>query len=95
MAVVAAHIFGSTLDRRVAALNLPAAASQQLAREHIDLATAAVPHGLDEEKSRQTQRAIDVSFVDCFRIVMLAGAALALASAVVGRLAVSKRRGAR
>ena len=95
MAVVAAHIFGSTLDRRVAALNLPAAASQQLAREHIDLATAAVPHGLDEETSRQAQRAIDVSFVDCFRIVMLAGAALTLASAVVGRLAASKRRGAR
>ncbi len=95
MAVIAAHVFGSTLDRRVAALDLPTAASQQLAREHIDLATAAVPHALDAAQSRQVQRAIDVSFVDSFRIVMLAGAALAIASALIGRLAASKRHRAR
>ncbi len=95
MAVVAAHIFGSTLDARAAALDLPAAAPQQLAREHIDLATAAVPRGLPTEQARHVQRAIAESFVDSFRIVMLAGAALAIASALIGRLALSKRHTAR
>lgn len=95
MAVIAAHVFGSTLDTRAAGLDLPPAATRQLAREHIDLATAAVPHGLPPARARQVQRAIDASFVDSFRIVMLAGAALAIASAIVGRLAVSRRRHAR
>lgn len=89
MAVIAAHVFGFTLDSRVATLDIPRTASQQLSREHIDLATAAVPRGLDTTMARQVQRAIDVSFVESFRIVMLVGAALALASGLLGWLAVS------
>lgn len=89
-AVIAAHIFGPALDTRVAALHLPASVAQDLARQHIDLAAATVPRGLDPARARLVQHAIGASFVDSFRIVMLTGAALAIASGIIGSFSVSR-----
>jgi len=95
MAVIAGRVFGPALDQRVATLHLPPSAVHDLARQHIDLAAATVPHGLDPHQSRLVQHAIGTSFVDSFKIVMLAGAALALASGIVGWLSVSHANAAR
>jgi EmrB/QacA subfamily drug resistance transporter len=91
MALIAGHVFGTSLDARVSELRLPPAAAQQLAREHIDLAAAAVPRDLDPARAHEVQRAVDESFVRSFRILMLAGTLLALASALIGWFAVRRK----
>lgn len=84
MAIIAAWTFDRALDGRLAALQLPPAATRALARERVNLAAAAVPAGLDPERAARVRAAIVVSFVASFRTVMLLAAGLALASAVVG-----------
>jgi hypothetical protein len=73
--------FGRALDTRSADLNLPPAAQESLNRERTKLAGANISWSAPE--TRVTLReAIDRSFVDAFRRVMMIGAALALASAI-------------
>lgn len=91
-AVIAAHVFGPALDARVAALHLPASVARDLARQHIDLAAATVPRGLDPARTQLVQHAISASFVESFRAVMLTGAALAVASSIIGWFSVSRAR---
>jgi MFS family permease len=73
--------FGSSLDDRLAALNLPPEAKQQLEGEKIQLGAAQAPEGLDAAQSVSVDRAIDEAFVSGYRVVMLVAVAMALASA--------------
>lgn len=91
-AVIAAHVFGPALDTRVAALHLPAAVARDLARQHIDLAAATVPRGLDPARAQLVAHAIGASFVESFRVVMLTAAGLAVASGIVGWFSVPRAR---
>jgi EmrB/QacA subfamily drug resistance transporter len=72
--------FGSSLDDRLAALNLPPEAKQQLEGEKIQLGAAQAPEGLDAAQSVSVDRAIDEAFVSGYRVVMLVAVAMALAS---------------
>ncbi|MDQ3911965.1 MAG: MFS transporter [Actinomycetota bacterium] len=74
--------FSATLDGRVAPLDLPQGAQQQLEAEKVDLGAAEVPEGLGGATAVAVERAIDEAFVAGFRIAMFVAAALALASAV-------------
>jgi EmrB/QacA subfamily drug resistance transporter len=74
--------FSAGLDARVAALDLPPQAQQQLEAEKADLGAAQVPKGLNAETASAVQTAIAESFVAGFRIAMLVAAGLALMSAV-------------
>jgi EmrB/QacA subfamily drug resistance transporter len=74
--------FSAGLDARVAALDLPPQAQQQLEAEKADLGAAQVPEGLNAETASAVQTAIAESFVAGFRIAMLIAAGLALMSAV-------------
>jgi EmrB/QacA subfamily drug resistance transporter len=74
--------FSATLDARVAPLDLPPGAQQQLEAEKVDLGAAKVPDGLGGAKAVAVERAVDEAFVEGFRIAMFVAAALALASAV-------------
>jgi EmrB/QacA subfamily drug resistance transporter len=74
--------FSAGLDARVAALDLPPQAQQQLEAEKADLGAAQVPEGLNAETASAVQTAIAESFVAGFRIAMLVAAGLALMSAV-------------
>jgi EmrB/QacA subfamily drug resistance transporter len=74
--------FGSGLDARLAALNLPPEARQQLEEEKVKLGAAQAPEGLDAAQSANVDRAIDEAFVSGYRVVMLVAAAMALASAL-------------
>ena len=84
MVVVAAWVFGRALGGRLATLGLPPAVVQALTRQRTDLAGIPVPAGLDAARALQVRDAIAVSFVASFRAIMLFGAGLALASALVG-----------
>jgi EmrB/QacA subfamily drug resistance transporter len=74
--------FSSGLDARVAELDLPPGALQQLEAEKVDLGGAEAPEGLDSETAAAVERAVDEAFVAGFRVAMFVAAGLALASAV-------------
>jgi EmrB/QacA subfamily drug resistance transporter len=81
-------VFSASLDARVAALDLPPEAQQQLGAQKGNLGAAQVPKGLSGETAAAVQRAIEESFVAGFRIAMFVAAALALASAVAAGIMV-------
>jgi hypothetical protein len=80
--------FSASLDARVAALDLPPGAQQQLEAEKVDLGGAEVPEGLGGAAAVAVQQAIDEAFVAGFRIAMFVAAGLALASAVAAGIMV-------
>lgn len=88
--------FTSNLDGRLADLDLPSGARQQLEEEKINLAAVEVPEGLEAELATTVERAVDEAFVSGYRVVMLVTATLALASALSAALLIeSKKKGAR
>jgi EmrB/QacA subfamily drug resistance transporter len=84
--------FGGSLDARLAALNLPSEARQQLEEEKVKLGAAQAPEGLDAAQSANVDRAIDEAFVSGYRVVMLVAAAMALASAVSAALLIESQK---
>src|SRR3712207_4666268 len=87
--------FSSGLDARVAELDLPQGARQQLEAEKVDLGGAEVPEGLGGDTAA-VERAVDDAFVAGFRIAMFVAAGLALASAVAAAILIEgKGRAAR
>jgi len=78
--------FDAGLDARLADLNLPSAATQQLEEEKVRLGAAQAPEGLDATQSANVDRAIDAAFVSGYRMVMLVAVAGALASALSAAL---------
>src|SRR3712207_9590526 len=74
-------VFSASLDARVAALDLPPEAQQQLGAQKGNLGAAQVPKGLSGETAAAVQRAIEESFVAGFRIAMFVAAGPAPASA--------------
>lgn len=81
LGIVMLQSFNHALDARLADLNLPPAAQKSFEAERAKLAGADVSHTPPEVRT-QLREAIDRSFVDAFRCVMLIGAALAFASAI-------------
>ncbi len=74
--------FGSSLDERLAPLNLPAEARKQLEEEKVKLGGAEAPEGLDASLAAKVERTVDEAFVSGYRVVMLVATAMALASAI-------------
>jgi hypothetical protein len=79
-------IFSSTLDARIADLDLPPEARQQLEAEKTDLGGAEAPAGVGEATAARVEQAVDEAFVAGFRAAMISAAALALASALAAAL---------
>jgi len=74
--------FGASLDDRLADLDLPPDARQQVEAEKLALGAAEAPENLDAGSRVAVERAIDEAFVSGYRVVMLAATAAALASAL-------------
>jgi EmrB/QacA subfamily drug resistance transporter len=84
--------FGSSLDSRLAALNLPPEARQQLQEEKVKLGAAQTPENLAPEVGMQVERAIDEAFVSGYRVVMLVSTVIAMASAISAALLIEGKR---
>ena len=82
LGVVVSGAFNNNLDRRLAALNLPPEAVQQLDAQRTKRAAAEIPDGLDAETGDAVRRALDESFVAGFRLAIFVSAGLALLSAL-------------
>jgi hypothetical protein len=88
--IVMLQSFNHALDARLADLNLPPATQASLNLERAKLAGADVSQSPPELRG-SLREAIDHSFVDAFRRVMLIGAVLALASAVAALALIDSR----
>ena len=94
MGVIVAAVFEGGLDRELASLDIPSHALQTLEMERAKLAGASVPAGLAADLAAAIEGAINSAFVSGFRVVMLAGAGLALASAATAFLMVQPGKAA-
>jgi hypothetical protein len=84
--------FGASLDDRLADLNLPSEARQQLEGEKIEVGAAEAPDSLDAETQAAVEWAIDRAFVSGYRVVMLVATASALASALGAALLIEGKK---
>ena len=89
--VLMARAFDASLERRIAALPLPAEARAQLEEGRGRLADVRVPDALDDETKAAVRNAVGDSFVAGFRRVTRASAALAALSAVSAWLLIGGR----
>src|SRR5206468_3415372 len=81
LGIVMLQVFSHALDRRMVEWNLPASVSRSLQVERTKLAAISLPDDQDPATRQMIRRAVDESFVSGFRVIMLIGTALALASA--------------
>ncbi|MDA2913400.1 MFS transporter [Acidobacteriia bacterium AH_259_A11_L15] len=95
MGVIVLSVFNNQLDSRLATLDVPAWAQQQLDAQRIKLAGAEIPSGLGDGVSDALERAVAESFVAGFRSIMLVAAGLALASALAAAFMIEGKRPAR
>jgi hypothetical protein len=86
------NTFNRSLNGRLAALNIPLEVQKLLDEQRIKLAGAEVPASVSGEVSAKLKGAIALAFVDSFRLVMLIGVGLALASAVVAFVMIGRNK---
>jgi EmrB/QacA subfamily drug resistance transporter len=84
--------FGASLDDRLADLDLPPDARQQVEGEKLALGAAEAPENLEAGSRIAVERAIDEAFVSGYRVVMLAATAAALASALGAALLIEGKK---
>jgi EmrB/QacA subfamily drug resistance transporter len=82
LGIVMLHVFNRSLDRRLSAIPLPAAVVRALDGQRVNMAGAKLPDEIAPATRSTLTHAINESFVDAFRQVMLIGVALALSSAL-------------
>jgi len=90
--IVMLHSFNHSLDRGLAARELPAAALQSLQAQRTKLAALSLPQELDEMTQQMIRHAIAESFVDAFRLIMAIGATLAVTGGIVAFLLIGTRK---
>ncbi len=89
LGIVMLHVFNRSIDSRLSRLEVSAEVQHSLADQRINLAAAALPPDLEPSMRQVLKQAIDESFVNGFRRVMLVGAALALASGITSLLLIN------
>lgn len=82
LGIVALATFSSSLDSNLNALTLPPGVRTVLVAQQNKLVGIDIPAGLSSATHAAVQNAISVSFITSFHVIMLVGAALALASAL-------------
>ncbi|HEY1504832.1 MAG TPA: DHA2 family efflux MFS transporter permease subunit [Stellaceae bacterium] len=87
---LAVGAFAQTLDTSLASLKLAPDLRNAVLAEIPKLAEAAVPPGIDAESRQAVAMMFETSFLAAFRAAMLAGAVLAVASAVCAALTIPK-----
>jgi EmrB/QacA subfamily drug resistance transporter len=92
MGIFVLSTFNSSLDSRLARLEIPPQVQQTLDEQRVKLAGAEVPAGVSSEVRAALEQAISESFVASFRVAMLIAAGLALASALTASLTIEGKR---
>lgn len=80
--IIAVQVFSRNMDDRVSSLSLAGSARRALSSQHDRLVATQIPGGLDAATVAALHRAIAESFVGTFRVLMVVGAVMAVASAL-------------
>ena len=91
LGVVATGVFGAALDARLSAVPMRPSIARAMREEAPKLAAATVPPQANSTERPALESVLRRSLVQSFRVVMLAAAALALASAVCAALTITPR----
>ena len=91
--IVMLHVFDHSLDQRLAALELSPNVRQALDAERVKLAGATLPEEIAPPLRAAIRRAINDSFVEGFRYIMLIGAGLSVAGAITSLLLIEGKQG--
>ena len=89
LGIVMLHVFDRSIDSRLSTLGVSAEVRHSLDDQRINLAAASLPQDIEPSMRQVLKQAIDESFVNGFRRVMLVGAALALASGITSLLLIN------
>ena len=89
LGIVMLHVFNHSIDSRLSSLEVSVEVRHSLDDQRINLAAAALPQDIEPPMRQVLKQAIDESFVNGFRRVMLVGAALALASGITSLLLIN------
>ena len=81
-------VFGATVDRRLAELQVPPKIRRALNAEVPKFAEAKVPPQIEGEQRRMLEKVLDESFVRSFRVAMLVTTGVALTSALCAGLTI-------
>ena len=92
LGLVMLYVFNSSLDDRLSGLALAPETRRAIDQERVKLAGADMPGGLDPVMQATIRRALDESFVDGFRRVMMVAAGLALLSSFVAAVRIEGSR---
>lgn len=92
MGILVLAAFNANLDNRLTKLGTSQQTQQALDGERSRLAGAEVPPNVSGEERARLERAIDESFVEAFRLVMLVAAGLAVVSAVMSLLLIDGKK---
>jgi EmrB/QacA subfamily drug resistance transporter len=90
--IVMLQTFNRILDRELVKIDIPESIRHSIDDQRINLAAARIPDEVPPQQRENLRKAIEQSFVDAFRCVMLGGASLALASAIVSWLLIDGRK---
>lgn len=90
--VVALGLFNASLDSQLESIDAPSTVLELLDGERIKLAGAEVPIEAGTETGPLIKTAINEAFVFAFRIIMLTGGVLAIASAMIAAFTIESRR---
>ena len=90
--IVMLQTFDRSLDRRLAKIDISMPARHSIDDQRINLAAVRIPDEVPPRQRENLRDVIEQSFVAGFRCVMLVGASLALASAIVSWLLISGRK---
>jgi hypothetical protein len=82
LGIVILHSYSRELDRRLAPLSISPEARSSIDEQRARLGATELPAGVNDEMRIALRKAIDVSFVFGFRMVMTTAVGLALASAL-------------
>jgi EmrB/QacA subfamily drug resistance transporter len=88
LGAVAVAVFGAALDDRLARLQAPSDIKHMLEQQAPRLAEAEVPPQMRGEERVRLEQALEESFLQSFRVVMLVAAGLALTSALCAWLTI-------
>src|SRR5207237_2892954 len=80
LGIFVSYTFTSSLDSRLATLNIPSSVRQIIAAQHSKLASIDIPAGVSPATHAALVHAINESFATGFRVVMLNAGALARGS---------------
>jgi EmrB/QacA subfamily drug resistance transporter len=89
LGIVILHVFDRSIDSRLSKLEVSSEVRHSLDDQRINLAAAALPQDIEPSMRQVLKQAIDESFVNGFRRVMLIGSALALASGITSLLLIN------